>query len=202
MKPSDVSCGLAHELAITLAKAGWEIPDIDALAKNEDRCRGILPFLRGNATITIVEHIIDCSVQPFCPDKWEILPPKEQISTRFQGSLKWDKVAQKEMFHLSEKQTTGNKWIKGNELRKELEDKKIVALPANVLDYLLANPHLIPEEWKGKAVFFWGTIYRSSDGSLCVRYLYWGGSAWFWSGRWLDNGFDSDSPAVLPASQN
>jgi len=37
---------------------------------------------------------------------------------------------------------------------------------ANVLDYLLAHPELIPEDWKNKYVFFWGTIYRYSSGGL------------------------------------
>ena len=83
----------------------------------------------------------------------------------------------------------------GNNLRQELDDQP--TLNANVLDYLLAHPELIPEEWKGKAVFFWGTIYRRSDGGLYVRCLYWGGSKWRWHGRWLDNGFNSGNPAAL-----
>ena len=68
---------------------------------------------------------------------------------------------------------------------------------ANILDYLLAHPELIPEEWKGKYIFFWGTIYRLSDGRLCVRYLIWNGSEWDWSYDWLDDDFNSDSPAAL-----
>ncbi len=42
---------------------------------------------------------------------------------------------------------------------------------ANYLDFYLANPHLIPKEWRSKYVFFWGTIYVSATGTLCVRYL-------------------------------
>lgn len=200
MKPSEVSCGFAHEVAITLAKAGWEITDLDALAKSEERCREILPFLRGQAEIKLMEHITDCSLAPFCPDGWTVLPPEEQIKTRFCGSLKWNRKAQTEALYLSEEQTTGEKWIEGNKLRKELVGQ--VVLPANMLDYLLANPNLIPEEWKKKAVFFWGTIYRLSDGSLYVRYLYWYGSRWYWHYYWLDNYFRGFNPAALPASQN
>jgi len=52
-------------------------------------------------------------------------------------------------------------------------------LNASVLDYLLYNPELIPEERKGKANPFWGTIYyHCSDGRLGVRCLYWDGSKW------------------------
>lgn len=68
------------------------------------------------------------------------------------------------------------------------------------MDFYLANPHLIPEEWKGKAVFFWGTIYRDADGHLCVRYLYWRGGGWDWGYRWLDYVWDGDGPAAVPAS--
>ena len=86
----------------------------------------------------------------------------------------------------------------GNKLRKELANKDV--LNANVLDYLLAHPELIPEEWKGKLIFFWGTIYRDSDGRLYVRYLRWGGSRWNSGYGWLDNGFYSGNPAASHAS--
>ena len=59
---------------------------------------------------------------------------------------------------------------------------------------------LIPEEWKGKYVFFWGTIYRNSGGYLNVRYLYWGGDSWSWDYDWLDDDFHGHNPATLSAS--
>jgi len=70
---------------------------------------------------------------------------------------------------------------------------------ANLLDYLLAHPELIPDSWKGKAVFFWGKIYRVSSGRLYVRYLFFHGHGerWSWSYHWLDYDFDSDSPAAV-----
>jgi hypothetical protein len=77
---------------------------------------------------------------------------------------------------------------------------------ANVLDYLLANPDLIPEEWKKdekgntRYIFFWGTVYRRSNGNLCVRCLYWDDSGWYWSLRWLVIDFFGFYPAAVPAS--
>jgi len=94
---------------------------------------------------------------------------------------------------LSGEQRAG--YIDGNKLKKLLAGKK--ALNANVLDYLLAHPKLIPQEWEGKAVLFWGTIYRHSDGYLYVRYLYWDGAKWSWDYFWLGNNFVADSPAAL-----
>lgn len=99
--------------------------------------------------------------------------------------------------YLSEGQK-GGQYIEGNKLRKELKSKPV--LNACVLDYLLDNPHLIPEEWKGKAVFFWGTIFRGSDGSLYVRYLYWDVGRWQAYYRWLGNDFRALNPAAVSAS--
>ena len=89
------------------------------------------------------------------------------------------------------------------ELNRDLAAKKISDIASadrqNVLDYLLKNSQLIPEEWKGKAVFFWGTIFRDSDGSLYVRYLHWSGASWQWRNgcRWLGNDFLSCNPSAL-----
>lgn len=67
---------------------------------------------------------------------------------------------------------------------KELEDQPV--LNANVLDFLREHPELIPDEWKGKFTFFWGTIYRHRDGDLYVRCLYWDGGRWDWGCDSLD----------------
>jgi hypothetical protein len=59
----------------------------------------------------------------------------------------------------------------GQALFKQFSGKK-PALNANILEYVLARPFLIPEEWKGRFVFFNGTIYRSSaDSGLWCRCL-------------------------------
>ena len=99
--------------------------------------------------------------------------------------------------HLDPGQRYGNV-LKGTELRKKLEGKPV--LNAVVLDHYLANPHLIPEEWKGKAVFFWGTIYRHSDGNLYVRYLFWNGPGWISVHFWLGHVWNDSNPAAVSAS--
>lgn len=110
------------------------------------------------------------------------------------GQLEWDPA--KLALFLSEEQKTGT--IKGDLLRGLVTAKK--AYNANMADYLLKYPALIPEAWKGRAVFFWGTIYRGRDGGLFVRYLYWGGTAWRWRNRYLYDGWGSNRPALVPAS--
>ncbi len=107
-------------------------------------------------------------------------------------------------FYLSDGQKNG-KSIVGNKLRKELANKPV--MNANELDFLLANPDLIPEDWKKDATgkirdtFFWGTVYRQRyDGRLFVRYLYWDGGRWHWRRHWLDCGWSGYSPAALRAN--
>ena len=51
---------------------------------------------------------------------------------------------------------------------------------ANLLDFLLGQPHLTPEEWKGKAIFFRGTTFNDPLRQSLVRYLYWKGCSWDW----------------------
>jgi len=143
-----------------------------------------LSVIKGTHEIKPIEHIINLDADPFIPPGWTVVEHKKG------GLWKWNSRI---TLHLSRKQKKG--LITGHDLRKELADLPV--LNANVLDYLWEHPELIPENWKGKAVFFWGTIYRDSDGYLFVRYLYWNGSRWRRYYSWLDGGFSAFSPAAL-----
>ncbi len=109
----------------------------------------------------------------------------------------------KVVLHLSRRQQDG-KSLKGYGLREELTGKPV--LNANLLDALADNPHLIPEDWKKdgqgntRYVFFWGTIYRSAGGFLCVRCLYFSDGAWDRDYYWLDSDWLGDGPAASLAS--
>jgi hypothetical protein len=134
--------------------------------------------------------LIDLDTDPRIPyDGWKVEEHKKG------GQFAWDpsKVA----LFLSKKQQEGSS-IEGNKLRKEMVDQPVYN--ANLLDYLLDNPHLIPDEWKGKVVFFWGTIYRRSDGHLCVRCLVWAGGNWKQDDHGLDYNFGSGIPSAVAAS--
>ena len=150
----------------------------------------IMPVLRGSARVAM-GHIIDCKATPFTPKGWSV----EEHMTKG-GQLEWNPTRVK--LHLTNSQWPG-KLVQGYKLRKELEGKLV--LNANVLDYLLANPILIPDEWKsGQSIFFWGTIYRDARDYPCVRYLYWGGSKWDWSGTLLKDNFYRCTPAAVLAA--
>ena len=116
------------------------------------------------------ENVIDCDVDPYCPPGWAVEEHRKA------GKLQWSEDFVQ--LWLSDEQQCGA--IQGTELREELADMSV--LNACVLDWLLEHPDLIPEEWKNNSIFFWGTIYRYSDGELNVRYLCWRGDdmGWCW----------------------
>src|SRR4051812_12410257 len=84
------------------------------------------------------KHIIDCDADPFVPEGWQVI---EHIKS---GQLEWNPNAVS--LYLTPHQRQYAPAIKGSELRKKLATMRIVN--ANVLDYLVAHPELILEEWK------------------------------------------------------
>src|SRR3989344_6007829 len=176
-----------------LDRLGVGREDLKRFRKSSSRVKAeVAKLIKGNSTSG---NIIDCDADPFVPDGWKVEEHKKG------GQIDFDPA--QVLFHLSTGQM-GDKSIKGNELRKELADEPV--LNANVLDYLLAHSDLIPEEWKTDTkgntcyIFFWGTIYRYSDGRLCVRYLFWNDGRWDWGRSWLDDYWFSLDPAALRAS--
>jgi hypothetical protein len=141
------------------------------------------------------QHLIDCNANPYVPKGWKVDEHQKG------GAFPWD--ASNVELYLDPGQQ-GSNYIQGNELRTRLVGKPV--LNANVLDYLLANPHLIPYEWKMdesgniRYIFFWGTVYRSSGGRLLVRCLCWDGGRWDWNSLGLVRFWDIDFPAALRVS--
>jgi hypothetical protein len=141
----------------------------------------------------VPEHLIDLDADPFIPGGWSVPEGCHQKG----GKFKWGSAKVK--LYLSPNQK-GGQFIEGNKLREELKSQPVYN--ANLLDYLLKNPYLIPEEWKSQCVSFWGTIYRHSDGRLYVRCVGWGGGGWYWYWYWycLGNELAQCFPAAVPAS--
>lgn len=181
---SSYSEGQTHQLMTKLEAAGYTADDITKLGQSKYLSE-IKDVLSGRAVISYPQHLIDCDAAPFLPNCWEVVEHKQC------GQFEWSPMRVK--LYLAKSQKPG-KLVDVNRLRQELEGQKV--LNANVLDYLLKNPVLIPDEWKGKAIFFWGTIYRSY-GALYVRYLYWDESQWVWSDSWMGHDFLENGPAAV-----
>ncbi len=196
--------GQANELKLAFRRNEWTNDDVKKICSG-DVLRDFLKVVRGHATISVVDHLIDCDADPFLPLGWQgvedhvkggILKLETRDSDLYLNGQKID-------FHLSPNQQNG-KVIQGHKLREELKGKLV--LNANVLDDLLAHKELIPESWKEdeqgriRYIFFWGTIYRGADRGLFVRCLYWRDGQSYWGCSWLDRGFGGQIPAALLAS--
>lgn len=186
---SKLSLGLMNQFGDALENAGYTPAHIDRMRSRPELLKNIKAVLNGVAEIVLIKHVIDLDADPFVPEDCTVEEHQKQ------GQFQWDPA--KIQLFLSKKQQKG--YIEGHMLRKELKGKPI--LNANILDYLFSHPELIPEEWKEKNIFFWGTIYRDSDGDLYVRYLYWGGGKWCWDYGWLVIDLRVSSPAAVLASK-
>jgi len=67
-------------------------------------------------------------------------------------------------------------------------------LNANVLDYLLSHQEIIPEDWKKKRIFFFGTIYGGPNREYFVRAIYWNRTepGWRWELCWYGHRLSPD----------
>ncbi len=170
---------------------------VNSLSSNEDTVfDNFIRFINNGCNLQIIgTHEIDTDQIPNLPFNGVTIEHHRKSGKLI---LDFSKIG----FYLSQKQKIGS--FSGHELRKELKSKKV--LNACVLDYLLANPHLIPEEWKKDSegntryIFFWGTIFRDSDGLLCVRCLYFESGEWRTSDYWLDGDFNAVDPAAVSVS--
>ncbi len=173
---ADLKVGNDFFLALLATAEDGGASEADLIMMTEpDVFAQLLLVIRRQAEVVIKEgvtkiHIIDCDADPYLPEGWSV---EEHTKG---GQLEWN--PEKVELWVSKHQKS-SPVIGGNELRKKLASRP--TLNANVLDYLIRNPDLIPNEWKGTYVNFWGTIYRAQDHVLVVRCLYW------YSNKWQDS---------------
>ena len=140
---------------------------IEATVNKLGGMEGMQDFLAGKSKFIIADPIIDCDADPFV----NVHPiPKytwRVVSHRKHGYLKWD-PAHVELWYPENR----NDWKLGP-YREVI--KRMPALNANVLDFLLKNPHLIPDSWQtegnGGNIVFWGTVYLDYMDRKFVRCL-------------------------------
>lgn len=188
---------LAAKLKVAFVRNEWTEQLIDAACEG-DKLGQFRQVMLGRAVITQVEYFIDCDADPFNPwanDRFTIEEHQRG------GQWKFDPKRVELFLSSSQKGDKILEGIEGNKLRKELAKKPV--LNANVLDYLLAHPELIPDEWKKnengntRYIFFWGTIYCDIDGRLYVRYLRSSDRVWHWSYFWTVRDWFGHCPAAV-----
>ena len=191
---SQFSEGQIHQLANALENEGYTPEDVTRLIQGD--LKGFRDVLRGKAKIRTINPLIDCDAPPFIPSRnfgWEIKEHKKG------GKLIWNPEMVR-LYLSDEQKLCENKGAYTvHDLYENLKNKPV--LNANVLDFLLENPYLIPDEWKGRQIFFWGTTYSRSNGTPHVRYLYWDdGMRWQCSWVVINNEFHINDPAALRVS--
>lgn len=181
--------GQANELKLAARRAGATNADLKALSEGNMFAR-ILPVLRGDASVTI-RHTIDCRAKPYTPKGWKIkfhrkrrslaLSP-EMIELYWPGKGSEDLAGSTIITKLSYK---GNKNI----------------LNANVLDFLLEHPELIPDEWKDLKVSFWGTRYND-NGFIRVPCIVYDkeGDCFVWEDKVVNSYWCCKEPIAMLAS--
>ncbi|MEK7520197.1 MAG: hypothetical protein AAB581_03090 [Patescibacteria group bacterium] len=158
--------GQANELKLAFRRAGWTNRDVKRLTEGFT-LEHILPIVRGYAEV--MPYTIDCDANPFVPYDWHVMEHRKM------GLFEWDPT-RIELFWSSDQRASSFSIADSDKVRQELAEK--VVLNANVLDWLLQNPHLIPDEWMQKVngvslhTYFWGTIYANAHGDLFVRCLH------------------------------
>lgn len=139
-----------HLSAIRKAKKG-ELDDLVASLKALD---------------LVVNSSIDCRVHTsFLPSSYSVIYNNDQIESAVRRKFQWRKHAQANAVYVTNKQKENGGTI-GLVVISELVGKKV--LPWNVGQWLLdwdrgRAQDDIPEEWKGKRVVFWGTIFFDSN---------------------------------------
>ncbi len=178
----------AAELDHALARNGWKAAEIKKLGAGDTLTR-VRYLLQNKVYLANLQHIIDCDTDPDPPDRlydggWVVAEHQKR------GLWMWNSSVIDLYFAYSK---CAGRIVPGHEVRIKLGTKSV--LNANVLDYLLKNQQLLPQDLKkdkeGRVlnIFFWGTVYRRSDAlkPYYVRYLYWNGEMWECSQRSLDD---------------
>ena len=116
---------------------------------------------------------------------WSVLEHKQSDWTGFNPK-------QVNLYQSPRQQNGG---LSGLDLQKELA--RALILNGNVLDYLLSQPRIIPEEWECKKIFFAGTVYQNCHGDYFIRYLIGCRHNWFWGYQNLEDKISADSYVAI-----
>ena len=117
------------------------------------------------------------------------------------GIISWNKDKYKDALFMHPLQMGDS--IRGNDLYEYFKQKNTPVMSAGVWEYLREHTEEIPEEWKRKYggnelyIFFWGTIDRSPEGDLYVRYLSWTGGNWTAGNYLLSGNWHEDFPTAV-----
>lgn len=181
---SSYSEGQTHQLMEALQANGFTSAHVTKLGQY-DRLGDVRLLLDGMVKIVAVDNVIHLDADPVIREGWSV------VEHRRHNPCAWGLL--KVGLYVPDQQKNG-KFV-GNELRDLMKDQSV--FNANLLDYLLARPALIPDKWKQKSIYFWGTIFRNEYGELCVRYMHSRDGLWRGDYRRLSKFWYPFEPAVV-----
>jgi hypothetical protein len=210
MNASEFGCGAAHQLAITVAKVGWEIADFTTLTQSEEKSAQVLLFLRGEADLIPKTKPAVAAAEPsvttvlnfsgdfdpvFVGKDWKVLTDTDNgigidlTKVRFETCLKEDEA-----------------FTTGEERLIRLKTTNHGSLGGKAFKACWENRHLLPDSWKKdengntRYIFFDGLVLQSPGGSRCTLYLYWDGGGWDWYYGWLGSDRYANDPSAVLAN--
>jgi len=151
---SKYSIDSMKELADALEKAKYSDEALERLQKSD--LKRYLDVLYDVAEIKNIRHVIDCDAIPFVEET-------SKIEKHRRGG-QWE-------FNPCQVSLYSSKETSDAEIFEDFNNKP--ALNANVYDYLLKHPDIIPASWIRNCVCFWGTIFSCENRETrYVRALY------------------------------
>ncbi|OHB25207.1 MAG: hypothetical protein A2542_02280 [Parcubacteria group bacterium RIFOXYD2_FULL_52_8] len=139
---------------------------------------------------------VDCR-RDVMPEKWREegvwqCLPEDQIKSRVQGKVQFSIANLGLVLKLRDRED----YITGHSLSGRLELERECVLPDNFLEVLLANPELIPAEYRRGRVGFWGKIY-SRRGLLYIRQMVERQGKFTWDCRYVGQDFSASNPVAV-----
>lgn len=144
---------------------------------------GVQSILDRNSYVVVSKNVIDCDAQPWQPDYYNTGPDRQVEVHHKGGQLRWN-PSQVGLYKNRGQFMEASYDYSGEMLLRDMADDNIRPMNACVLDFLLGNQHLIPEEWRSCVVYFWGTIYKEESFRIgesdkhYVRDMFWNGLCW------------------------
>jgi hypothetical protein len=180
----------AGKIKLAAISAGASSADLEKLGK-ASVFKKILPFLRGEAEVVLKvkdnavasKHIINCDIKPSTSGNYQVMEHRQN------GQWEWNSD---NVFLYA---IDADIMVEGHDLYDDLINKP--CLNACVLDYLLIHPKLIPQDWKGISIDFWGTIYENEQKKFFVRRLFCFLGNWKDKYIYLGDKWDSCKPIAL-----
>jgi hypothetical protein len=109
------------------------------------------------------------------------------------GRIPFGTIVKKMVHHFAPKQIAEG--IIGRLLISTIPEE-LFLMNSAFLDWLMRHQKYIPADWKKKITYFPGTVFMK-EGVEVIRGLYHGMNGWATTYRWIDRGFQLDSPLAV-----